>query len=167
MRSCSLAAVRRQGATMVALLVAFGAIMATACTVSSASPGKRTIADMRNAGVALTAWLTDNFESLPEGDAVLVDWSQCQPVTHEELAAKLKLYIRDLPAEDGWRRPLEYCLDQENRPPRFFGIRSAGGDGRFEGPQYRVGPIPAMEKDRDLVWFNGYFAAWPEQATVR
>jgi len=161
------AAFRRPGATVGALLVAFGVIMAAACRVPSPTPKKRTLADMRNAGVALLAWLTDNFEPLSEGEAPVVDWSQCPPVTHAELAAKLKLYIRDLPVEDGWRRPFEYCLDQRSRPPRYFGIRSAGSDGRFEGPRYRVGPIPETEKGRDLVWFNGYFAAWPEQAAVR
>lgn len=161
MRSGGLAVGRRLGAMMGALLMVIAAISAAACKVPSPTPRKRTIADMRNAGVALIAWLTDNFESLPESDASVVDWSQCSPVTHAELAAKLKLYIRDLPVEDGWRQPFEYCLDQTSRPPRYFGIRSAGGDGRFEGPRYRVGPIPETEKDRDLVWFNGYFATWP------
>lgn len=148
-------------------VLVLAAVAAAACKIPSPSPIKRTIADMRNAGVALDAWYIDNFEAAALSEPTgVVDWSQCQPISHAELAAKLQpQYTIALPEEDGWRRPFEYCLDQESRPPKYYGIRSSGADGHFEGPRYRVGSFPATETGPDFVWLNSYFIAWPGEAS--
>ena len=41
-------------------------------------------------------------------------------------------------------------------------IRSLGADGRVDADRYVVGPFPGVERNRDIVWADGMFVAWPE-----
>jgi hypothetical protein len=128
------------------------------------------MADIRNVGTAIEAWLLDYADSTPASApiappaaAATVAWSACPPISHRELSRLLvPVYIQKLPRRDGWRRPLEFCLDRTGGHGHARGVRSAGADGAFEGAAYRAGPFPAAEMARDLVWLDGDFVTWPE-----
>ena len=73
-------------------------------------------------------------------------------------------YVRKLPMTDGWGHPFQYWSDGQN-----YVIVSPGKNGTREGDlaSYRSSlekpaAFPAHEKDRDIVFGNGSFAAWPE-----
>jgi hypothetical protein len=40
-------------------------------------------------------------------------------------------------------------------------IRSAGGDGIFEGSTYSYGPFVSTDFNRDIIWADGVFVRWP------
>lgn len=94
---------------------------------------------------------------------------------HEDLsAARLadllrpkqgKAYLDAIPRLDGWGRPLEIVGSPGNLSfGDLFAIRSAGPNGRFEGPLYARGAWSYGAAGDDLVWANGEFVRWPEGA---
>jgi hypothetical protein len=93
-----------------------------------------------------------------------VRWDRCPGVQHAELEELLvPAYLRELPAEDAWDRPLQFCLDRRLAgSEQQYGVRSAGSDGRYGTDRYEVGGFPDTSLDADLVWMDGYFIRWPE-----
>lgn len=93
-----------------------------------------------------------------------VRWDRCPAVQRAELEALLvPAYLRELPAEDAWERPLQFCLDRRLAgSEQQYGVRSAGSDGRYGTDRYEVGGFPDTSLDADLVWMDGYFIRWPE-----
>lgn len=130
---------------------------------------RATLDAMRTAGTAMYAWHEEaSSPGAAGGDAAAeapprFDWSRCPAIGHAELAELLvPSRVAELPATDGWGHPLEFCLDRTGRSARMaIGVRSAGRDGRFEGDIYRSGAFLAGDVDRDVVWIDGYFVAWP------
>lgn len=93
-----------------------------------------------------------------------VRWDRCPGIQHAELEQLLvPAYLRELPAEDAWERPLQFCLDRRlGGSEQQYGVRSAGSDGRYGAERYEVGGFPDTTLDADLVWMDGYFIRWPE-----
>lgn len=91
-------------------------------------------------------------------------WERCPTIGWSELEALLvPAYLRELPKEDGWGRPLEFCLDRRFVASRQrYGVRSAGSDGEFEADPYRIGAFPETRLESDLVWMDGSFVRWHE-----
>lgn len=59
--------------------------------------------------------------------------------------------------EDGWGRPIEVWFELRELAPPLLVLRSAGANGRFEGPAYRVGADGSTAGSDDLVWsFDGF-----------
>lgn len=129
---------------------------------------------VREAGSAMFFWVEDAAagQEWPEagyrgedGQERIV-WDRCPTIGHAELESLLVPdYIAELPATDAWGHPLEFCLE---RPPTLqdryaAGVRSPGRDGAFEGDVYPMGAFPADAFDRDLLWVDGYFMAWPSR----
>lgn len=98
-------------------------------------------------------------------EAATADWSACPAVSHEEAAALLGPYLEPdpLPRVDGWGQPLELCIRRAGSGGPLLGVRSAGRDGRFQGPVYEVGKFDPADFDRDVVWMDGYFVTWPQR----
>ena len=129
---------------------------------------------VREAGSAMFFWVEDNAEGQEwpetgyrdEDGRERVAWDRCPVIEHAELEALLvPSYIDELPATDAWGHPLEFCLE---RPPTLqdryaAGVRSPGRDGVFEGDVYPMGAFSAEAFDRDLLWVDGYFMAWPSR----
>lgn len=140
-------------------------------TSQHAARAKETLQRIRDAGTALFSWVTDaaGDQKWPQGgeddeSEKTVDWSRCSEIDRDELRELLVPdYIPELPTTDGWGNPLELCLDRDPTPPETFlaGIRSPGRDGVFEGETYTVGGFPSGDFDRDVVWIDGFFVAWP------
>lgn len=91
-------------------------------------------------------------------------WDRCPGIEHAELEAMLvPAYLRELPREDAWERPLQFCLDRRLAGSESqYGIRSAGADGTYSADPYQVGGFPDTRLESDLVWMDGYFIRWPE-----
>jgi hypothetical protein len=91
-------------------------------------------------------------------------WERCPGIEHGELEAMLvPAYLRELPSEDAWERPLQFCLDRRLAGSESqYGIRSAGSDGTYSADPYQVGGFPDNRLEGDLVWMDGYFIRWPE-----
>jgi bla regulator protein BlaR1 len=125
---------------------------------------KQTIETVRNVGTALFAWLTDQEDAATEAQEPPggeLPWSQCQAVSAEELENLLvPLYIQELPTQDGWGHPLEFCVNRE-ATYMVIALRSPGRDGEYEHATYPIGPFQAAEVDHDVVWSDGFFVRWP------
>lgn len=75
-------------------------------------------------------------------------------------------YMETVPAQDGWGAPLEVYLQREDlSAEQLITIRSPGRDGSFEADCYTVGPFDPEDADQDIVWADGFFVRWPEDAT--
>ncbi|MDY7095751.1 MAG: M56 family metallopeptidase [Acidobacteriota bacterium] len=125
---------------------------------------KQTIENVRTVGTAMFAWLTDQDNALTEAqdppDGKL-SWARCKAVTAEELEELLvPAYLQELPTEDGWGHPLEYCID-EQATYMVIALRSPGRDGTYEDTTYSIGAFLPPEVDHDVVWSDGFFVRWP------
>lgn len=118
---------------------------------------KRTMADIRNLGTAVVSFSVDEGGPPPAGSI-------------EELAGLLvPLYIREVPMNDGWGRPLRYeCWNGEPGAETcaHFALASAGRDGEWEYASLRdyapPEPFSANDYDRDIVYGDGFFIRWPQ-----
>ena len=155
--------------------VAFLAASLTCVTARAGEPPhgpteqKQAIAEIRNIGTAMLAWLVDHESPSGEGsreaDKGTIDVSAVPVISHADLATLLvPLYMVVLPVNDPWGHPYEYRLhrDKLGSVP-VMAIRSAGKDGKLSGPVYEVKSFPIDHLDQDLVWVDGYFARWPEE----
>jgi hypothetical protein len=144
---------------------------------------RETLWSLRTAGTAMMAWLTDAIGEAPALDARAdplararaeaaasaekLEWSLCPPISYQELQAILAdTYLQDLPRVDGWGHEIEYCLDRTHFTAVLgvIGGRSPGRDGVFEQGALRQGPFGLQEYDRDIVWLDGLFVAWPQSS---
>ena len=73
----------------------------------------------------------------------------------------MPVYIDELPVAGLWGHPYEFALNEDLLAPAVMSVRSPGRDGVFEGNRYFFGPFGLEEFDRDVVWADGYFIAWP------
>jgi hypothetical protein len=72
-------------------------------------------------------------------------------------------YMQEVPELDGWGHPYEYYLNVANPlAQKVMGIRSPGRDGVFAGSLYEVDGFDPNDFDQDIVWFDGFFARWPQ-----
>ena len=137
---------------------------------------RETFQAMREVGTALFQWREDRRG--PGGDEVSAAagepatrfaWNECAPLSHAQAVELLvPAYAAELPQTDGWGHPLELCLDRAGGAARLaLGVRSPGRDGVFEGDVYSAGPFAPVDVDRDVVWMDGYFVAWPEPIAQR
>lgn len=128
-----------------------------------------TMGRMLEVGRALHAWARDTRlergrRQPPTRPPREVRWDRCPDVGHAELVQLLvPAYLREVPEEDSWGRPLQFCVDRRlSGASQQYGVRSAGSDGEWEDDPYRVGGFPETRLSSDLVWMDGYFIRWPE-----
>lgn len=124
---------------------------------------KKTIAEIRNTGVALFSWLTDQVGAGAAG-AKQIDLQQYPAITHRELEKILvPQYLQALPKSDAWGHPYEYRLNvKEPLAKTVMSIRSPGRDGVFSGNVYKDLRYPPRDLDQDIVWIDGFFAGWKD-----
>lgn len=136
-------------------------------TAPDVAPAKRTVQTLREVGVAMFSWLSEQppAATTPQpAEPATIDWASCPSVSAAEAATRLvPEHLAELPRFDGWGHPLEFCLRTDVAAPGAFsiGVRSPGRDGKFEGTVYTVGELGKNAFDRDLVWIDGYFVTWP------
>jgi hypothetical protein len=78
-------------------------------------------------------------------------------------------YLQEIPQRDGWGNDVEVYLRSgyEDDPRVLFqggnviAIRSTGRDGAWQGASYTIGAFVATDYDKDIVWADGFFVAYP------
>lgn len=124
---------------------------------------RQTLSTMRDVGVAMMGWLTDEVGAGAAGMTVTVgDWPETDLADLE--AALVPVYLDELPRNDAWGHPFDYRVRLDDpMAERVMWIRSAGSDGRFDGETYETGPFDPALTGHDVVWTDGAFMVWPEK----
>lgn len=129
---------------------------------------KQTVADLRNVGTAMFAWLTDQVGAAAAGQTQVpepqrVELSDYPEISHADLTTILTpMYLETLPETDGWGSPYEMRLNVENPlAQHVMSLRSPGRDGLFAGDSYEVSSFGSTAFDEDIVWADGFFVRWP------
>jgi prepilin-type N-terminal cleavage/methylation domain-containing protein len=126
---------------------------------------KRTMADARNVGGSMMAWLTDQTAAAAAGASTAFDlgeWSGTSDFA--EIRAQLvPRYIQELPTLDGWKQSFAYRMQfADPEAERFVLVASGGRDGALDG-SYTFGTFDPTDYDQDIVWADGLFFHWPER----
>jgi general secretion pathway protein G len=141
---------RNLGFTLVELLVVVAivgilAVVAVANLVSAVQRGrqKRTMADIRNVALAVEAYQTD-YSIYPSISGTVEDIKTYVEPT----------YLKSLPVNDGWNRPLAYV----SNGTRYTVI--SYGSNFVPDPPYTPGRTSRFWQD--IVFDSGQFYQWPE-----
>ena len=129
---------------VVVLIVGILAAVAVTAFVSTVQRSRqsRTMADMRTAALAIEAYETDHGAFL-EMSGSLADVAPYLEPT----------YIRRLPVNDGWNRPILF-----DGAPAVYTLVSHGSNGQPDLP-YQEGPTSRFSDD--IVLVRGQFYQWP------
>jgi len=127
---------------------------------------KRTVGDIRNLGSAWFSWYQDQNGAAAAGAAATYDFSFGSTLSADELLGTLfvsstMFYIQQVPAVDAWGNDMEYRVADDLDDPQFMGIRSPGRGDDFESSSYTMGPFIATDYNKDIVWADGFFVAYP------
>jgi general secretion pathway protein G len=125
---------------------------------------KRTMADIRNVAAAWEARAVDTKAYNAAGFSF-----PGAGISAAQLATMLQpTYFKQIPRVDGWGNAYQFSLDSlpgSAVAATTYGIRSAGGDGRFSGTTYTAGPT--TDVDCDIVYAAGTFIVYPEGTQSR
>ena len=127
---------------------------------------KRTVGDIRNIGSAWFSWLQDQNGAAAAGQNTY-DWAGLDTdITADNLKALLFIsntmfYIQEVAVRDAWGNDFDYQTADRLDDPQYMGIRSPGRGDSFEGTSYTMGPFIATDYNKDIVWADGFFVAYP------
>lgn len=159
----------RLGLATMLLLATLGA-RGLGAAVDANDASRQTVSAVRDAGTLLVSWVLDHSDAAASAQSAGSEphtrwtWSACPSIPYEEARGLVDpRFAERFPRVDGWGHELQFCLRREDlTAPRYVvGIRSPGRDGHFEGDTYSDGEFPADQLDRDVVWLDGVFVAWP------
>lgn len=131
-------------------------------TKASPSAWKQQKATMASLKAIAAAWETyfNDFSTYcpPKKTAPEPQWDNLKP---EELRGILvPTYIERLPLDDGWGRPLQFRVRCDATGLQAYGIRSGGGDGRWDPAPPSPAP-DATAPSADIVFADGVFLQSP------
>jgi len=123
---------------------------------------KRTMADIRNIGIAWEARATDQNAYNAAGDAVTGFTFYSNSLNTTDVQALLSpTYVKALPDTDGWGDEFVYGLDiSPSGRANGYSVGSGGRDKNFVGGTYTPGNTTNF--DCDIVFSNGTFVVYPE-----
>lgn len=172
---------RRRGFTLIELLVVVVIIGIIATLIIpmfldalQKSKQKRTMAEMRLVGTCWMSWLTDQVSAGAAGGAAsrTYDLSRLRLISPDALLASLFktqsfFYCSEVPRFDAWGFPYEYYIHPTSLVTvNVIAMRARGRDGVFQGMIYDLGPFLATNYDKDILWADGMFMAYPSGLAV-
>jgi type II secretion system protein G len=168
---------RQKGFTLIELLIVVAIIGIIAALLIpnfldalQKAKQKRTVADVRNIGLAMFSWVTDQVGAAAAGATSTVNMADYEAgvKTPDELRALLSpRYMQEVPATDGWKNPYDFYLNTANpSAPQVMLIRSAGRDADASATEYEVSSFDPTDYDQDIVWADGFFVRWPQNMKV-
>jgi prepilin-type N-terminal cleavage/methylation domain-containing protein len=166
---------RQKGFTLIELLIVVAIIGIIAAILIpnfldalQKGRSKRTMGDVRQIGLAVTAYLTDNGGAAAAGQVVITegDWTG----TTDTFTALEDLLVPDyssaLAERDGWGNVLTYHFHMFQPPRQGWGmIISPGRDGAQE-TSWTSGTFHPTDYDQDIVWADGGFVRASQSAAV-
>jgi type II secretion system protein G len=123
---------------------------------------KRTLADIRNVGIAWEARASDRMTYNAAGQSADTFAMYSHPLSQEDVQSLLvPTYTKELPRVDGWGRPFRYRIDDATAgKAAAYVVASAGRDGEFSAGAYTPGQTTGF--DCDIVFSNGNFIVYPD-----
>ena len=163
----------REGFTLIELLIVVAIIGIIAAILIpnlldalQKAKQKRTVGDIRNIGSAWFSWLQDQSGAAAAGQSTY-NWAGLDTdIDAAGLKARLFIsntmfYIQEVPVRDAWGNDFDYQTADRTDDPQYMGIRSPGRGDSFEGTSYTMGPFIATDYNKDIVWADGFFVAYP------
>jgi type II secretory pathway pseudopilin PulG len=129
---------------------------------------KRTLADMRIAGSAMFAWMTDNWGAAAAGQAsappeVVLATFGGEKTVQDVSKELVPQYTQTLPERDGWKVPYHYWLNTGSLVSlHVMAIASGGADKDCSCTKYTAGAFDMTDYNQDIVWTDGFFVRWPQ-----
>ncbi|MEM1179319.1 MAG: prepilin-type N-terminal cleavage/methylation domain-containing protein [Acidobacteriota bacterium] len=170
---------RQKGFTLIELLIVVAIIGIIAAILIpnlldalQKAKQKRTVADMRNVGTSWMSWLTDQIGAASAGQDKKYDAGDYEEVLYTTLFNHLRpsssfFYMQEVPEFDGWGHSYDYARNTNLTSAAVIILGARGRDGNWDNSDsvrhdWDVGPFIATDYDKDVVWADGYFVAWPE-----
>jgi len=126
---------------------------------------KRTMGDMRQLGLALGTYWTDNGGGAAAGAATVneSDWTGSATVADLQTAL-VPDYAAAIPENDGWGHALTFHVILDNPPRSNYAMMISGGRDGGADSSWSAGAFSPTDYDQDIVWADGGFIRAPSGA---
>lgn len=171
---------RQKGFTLIELLIVVAIIGIIAALLIpnfldslQKAKQKRTVADMRNTGTALMAWLTDIAQAAAAGRSTTPSYTiptDGSPGGRSVVTFLETRYIQAVPEKDAWKN--NYAFTVSANPLSADSVMAIGSGGNkgdasyaFDST-YTVTAFDPTDYEQDIVWGDGFFIRWPQKLST-
>ncbi len=160
---------RQKGFTLIELLIVVAIIGIIAALLIpnfldslQKAKQKRTVADIRNTGTALMAWLTDIAQASAAGRAAN---TYALPANGNRPTFLQTRYIQEVPTIDAWKNSyVWYLAANPLAADTVMAIGSGGNKGNYGlSGNVTVTAFDPTDYEQDILWGDGFFIRWPQK----
>jgi type II secretion system protein G len=164
---------RQKGFTLIELLIVVAIIGIIAALLIpnfldslQKAKQKRTVADVRNTGTALMAWLTDIAQASAAGRQASKNYTLPTKVDYDDITTFLETrYIQKVPERDAWKNDYSWYLAATPlSADTVMAIGSGGNKGDYTlSGSVTVTAFDPTDYEQDILWGDGFFIRWPQK----